>query len=136
MSLDTTQTEEDILNVIRGVIPRVYVTEVPAGESPQYPFVVVYFAVPIRSARGRHITSTRNDLMVGYFTVQVASLDDASARVIMNRIRGALLGYRPFDSGEIVSNGGLSYSRAATQARPMVYYREAGYSYPTNTTGA
>lgn len=136
MALSTAQTEDDILSVIRSETPRVFVTEVPPGESPAYPYAVVYFADPIRSARGRHITSTRDDLMVGYFTVQITSRDDASARTIKDRVKNALVGYRPFDSGEITSNGGLSYSRAATNTSPVLYYREMGFSYPTNTTGA
>lgn len=130
--LDTTQTEVDIENRIKTVMPRVWVTEVPMGVNPGDPYAVVYFGDPIRTATDHHITSTRNDTLRGYFTVQVIASTEAAARAVKNRIKNALVGYVPTDSGEIMSEGGMSYSAANTSGSSTKYYREMGFSYFTN----
>ena len=137
MSLDVTQTETEIEDRLKTIIPRVYNTEVPAGidPSPQgKPYMVVFFGDPIRTAGDHHITSTRSDVLRGYFTVQVVGADFASVRAIRDRVKNALVGFRPFDSGEIVAEGGISYSRAASNGSDVKYIRELGFSYKTNLT--
>jgi hypothetical protein len=134
MSLDTTQTETDIINRIKTVLPRVYITEVPDGTDPGDPYVVVYFGEPSRIGTDHHLTSTRNDTLRGFLTIQVISRTDAAASAIKNRIKNALVGFRPADSGEIIAEGGLSYSEASTSGASTKYYRELGFSYMTNLT--
>lgn len=138
MSLDTTATETDILNAIKTAVghDRVWPTEVPDGQDAAFPYVIVYFGEPIRASGGRHITSTRDDLLIGYITVQVVSTTDASANAVKNRIKAALTGFRPVDSGEMVLEGGMGYSAAQTQVKPTRYFRELAFSYRTNLTGA
>jgi hypothetical protein len=130
--IDTTQTEEDILDQIKTVLPRVYVSEVPDNVDPGDPYIVVYFGDPIRIATDHHVENVRHDTMIGYFTVQVISKTDKAARDIKNRVKSALVGFRPYDSGAIVAEGGVSRSRSATESVPKMYYRENGYSYLTN----
>ena len=130
--IDTTQTEEDILDQIKTVLPRVYVSEVPDNVDPGDPYIVVYFGDPIRIATDHHVENVRHDTMIGYFTVQVISKTDKAARDIKNRVKSALVGFRPYDSDAIVAEGGVSRSRSATESVPKMYYRENGYSYLTN----
>lgn len=132
--IDTTSTEASIISQIKTVLSRVYISEVPPGVDPGDPYIVVYFGDPIRIATDHHLENVRNDTMVGYFTVQVASRTDAAANVIKNKVKSALVGFIPTDSGPIVSEGGVSRSRAATESVPTMYYRESGYSYYTNMT--
>lgn len=130
--IDTTQTEAEIIARVKTVISRVYISEPPAGVDPGDPFVVVYFGDPIRASGDHHITTVRHDTMIGYLTVQVASRTDAAANAIKNRIKDALVGFIPYDSGEIAAEGGVSRSRSAIESVPQMYYRENGYSYRTN----
>jgi hypothetical protein len=133
VTLDTGPLEDDIEALVKTVIPRVWVSEIPADVvTPGYPYVILYFGGPIRSAADHHITSVRNDTMIGYCTVQVVSETDKSARDVNNRIRNALVGHRPPDAGEMASEGGLAYSRGNNDVKPTKYYRETGYSYRTN----
>jgi hypothetical protein len=131
--LDTGPLEDDIEAVVRTVCSRVWVSEIPDDvPTPQTPYIIIYFGGPIRSAADHHITSTRNDTMIGYCTVQVVSKTDKSARDVNNLVRNALVGHRPPDAGEMVSEGGLAYSRGNNDVTPTKYYRETGYSYRTN----
>lgn len=131
--LDTGPLEDDIEAVVKTVCTRTWVSEIPSDvATPQMPYVILYFGGPIRSASDHHITSVRNDTMIGYCTVQVVSSTDKSARDVNNRIRNALVGYRPTDAGEMASEGGLAYSRGNNDVKPTKYYRETGYSYRTN----
>lgn len=130
--IDTTDTEASIVDQIKTVISRVYVSEVPAGVDPGDPYVVVYFGDPIRTATDHHLENVRYDTMIGYLTVQVISRTDTAANAIKNAIKSALVGFIPDDSGPIVAEGGVSRSRSATESVPQKYYRENGYSYLTN----
>jgi hypothetical protein len=133
MSLDTAPIEDDIVAIVRAVVPRVWVSEVPDDvPTPAYPYAVVYFGGPIRSARDHHITSTRNDTTWGYCTVRVVSSTDTSARDVNNRIRDALVGHAPPDAGEMYLEGGLQFSNGSGIAPPTKYFRETGYSYACN----
>ncbi len=133
MALDTTATEADILAKVKTLANRVYTYEVPdADATPAYPYVVVYFGEPVRTGVDHHITSTRNDTLRGYVTVQVISSDVDSANALKNKLKVGLTGYRPVDSGEMVMEGGTGY--AFTDSKPTKFFRELGYSYRTNLT--
>lgn len=134
MALATRPTELDIINRIKTVLSRVYETEVPAGLSPGDPYIVIYFGEPIRTGADRHITSVVNDTLRGYFTVQVVSKNADAAAAVKDRVRAALIGYRPVDSGEITPRGGMSYSQSDSDGSNVLYYRELGFDYLTNLT--
>lgn len=136
MSLDTEPTEKDIQARVESVFPgtpRVWVSQVPDSiKTPQYPYAVLYFGMPVRIGTDHHLTSTRNDTLRGFVTVQWVSTDDDSCRDMVNKTRVALTGYKPVDSGEMTLEGGTSYSSASTAVKPSLYYRETGFSYMTN----
>jgi hypothetical protein len=133
MSLATAPLEDDIVSIVSAILPRVYVSQVPADvPTPQVPYIVLYFGGPIRTAGDHHITSTRNDTTMGFCTVQVISETDTSARDVNDRVRDALVGHRPPDAGEMVLENGLSYSRGNNEVTPTKYYRESGYSFRSN----
>lgn len=133
MSLDTAPLENDIKARVQTVTPRVYISEVPSDTpTPDMPYVVIYFGGPIRGARDHHITSSRNDTMIGYCTVRVTSSTDTSARDVNNAIRNALAGHIPPDCGEMIVEGGLTYSNGTSTVKPSSYFRETGYTYRTN----
>jgi hypothetical protein len=130
--IDTTLAEKSIIDRIKTILPRVYVSEVPDGTDPGDPYIVVYFGDPIRTATDHHLENVRHDTMIGYLTVQVISKTDMAANAIKNLVKSALVGFIPYDSGPIVAEGGVSRSRSAIESVPKMYYRENGYSYTTN----
>lgn len=124
--------EDDIIARIKTVISRVYVTEVPSDITPTYPLVVCYFGGPLRTIKDHGMRSVRSDTLLAYLTVQIISLSDTSARDIADLIRDKLLGYIPVNSGEMIPEGGLGYSKAAVNAAPVKYYRELAFTFTTN----
>ena len=132
MSLDTTAAEAAIIARLATTLSRVYVTEVPDNVTPVYPLIVVYFGDPVRIGTDRGIVSTRNDTQRGFAVIQVQAPTDDAARIIKNKIRVSMVGYRPTDCGEMVLEGGYGYSKAATGVKPTIYYREVGMSWLTN----
>jgi hypothetical protein len=133
MSLSTSSVEDAIEERLKTINPRVYISEVPDDVStPKSPYIVVYFGGPIRAAGDHHITSSRNDTNIFYCTVQVIGRTDKAARDVNNLIRDSLTGFRPPDCGEMVLEGGLSYSSGNGDTKPTDYYRETGYSMRTN----
>lgn len=134
MSLDTTPTEDDILNRIQTqVLPRVVEIEALEATQVDLPFILVEWGEPVRSGLDHHITSTRNDTLIGTGTFTVVSSDSRSAKQVGDKLRNALVGYRPVDSGEMILEGGLvTGSTASTAVKPNRFYRSQGYSWRTN----
>jgi hypothetical protein len=133
MSLDTGPLEDDIEAVVRSVVPRVWISEVPdTVQTPAYPYAVIYFGGPFRAAGDHHMTSTRNDTNIAYCTVRVVSETDKSARDVNNRIRNALVGHIPPDSGEMGLEGGLTFNNGSGAVKPTKFFRETGYTFRTN----
>lgn len=132
MALDTIGTEDSILDQLKTIVPRVYVSEHPNPQSPEYPYMIVYFGAPITSGTDRHIVSVKHDTQQAFVTVQVISDTDQSARLVYNAVRYALIGWQPDDSGAMVPGGGMFYSRVGNNAKPTLYYRESTYRYMTN----
>lgn len=136
MTLDTTETEEAILARCQSVLSRFYDTEVPDGNAtPTYPYGIVYFGEPVRMATGRSMCGTRNDVLRGVVRIQVLSSTAASLRPVINKLRNALIGWTPPDSGEMKSEGGTSFTRTFTGVKPTEYVREIYVTYPTNMKG-
>lgn len=129
----TAPYEDAIKARVQSVIPRVYVSEVPDDEpTPAYPYVTLFFGGPIRQGFDHHISGTRNDTMVAYGTAQIQSLTDVSARDVADRVRDVLMGYVAPNCGEIIVEGGLSYSNGTNAVPPTKYYREVGFTFRTN----
>lgn len=133
MSLDTSVYEDAITARLRTICPRVYVTEVPDNiATPSYPYVIVRWVEPVRVGVGHHMNGSRNDAQRAGAVVSTISLDDVSARLIKDRIRDSLSGYRPPDCDEIKLEGGLAYSTSNTNPRPTTFSREIYCSWITN----
>jgi hypothetical protein len=133
MSLETTPTEDDIVaRISTQVIPRVVDTEVPEATTVAVPYILIEWGGPVRSEQDHHITSTVNDTLIGYGTFTVVSSDARSAKQVADKLRKALTGYRPVDSGEMILEGGVTYSNATTTVKPNRFYRSLAYSWRTN----
>lgn len=133
MPLLTAPYEDAIKAQVETATPRVWVTEVPAEvPTPQTPYVVLYFGGPVRTAFDHHMALSQNDSMVAYCTIQVVSRTDISARDVADRVRQAMLGFVPPNSGQTQIEGALSYSNATEAAPPTLFYREIGLTFVTN----
>lgn len=133
MSLETTPTEDDITaRIVARVLPRVVDTEVAEAVSVSLPYILIEWGEPVRTELDHHITSTVNDTLRGFATFTVVAPDPNTAKRVGDKLRKALVGYRPVDSGEMILEGGLSSSNASTTVKPTRYYRSQGYSWMTN----
>jgi hypothetical protein len=138
MSLDSTPAELAILTRLNTLAPEFYDSEVPdevqivVTDGLFKPYGVVYFGGPLRDSRDHHITSTRNDTTVLYCTVQVIAARASEARTVRNQVVQLMAGYRPPDCGEMILEGGMSYSRAADNELPQHYLREVAFSMRSN----
>lgn len=141
MTLDFTATEEDIRqHVIDGMAPvPVIDTEAaddyvdPVGDGTFTPYVGLIWGGPISTARDRGIIGVRHDLMTAYVTTRVAAPDASTCRFLHNKLYDLLVGYRPYNSGEMEPRAGMAYSNGNAQTRPTRYYREHSFTYRTNT---
>lgn len=139
--IDFSATEEDILNHLTTGMAPVPVIDTEAedeyldsvGDGDFSPYVGVIWGGPIVTSRDRGIIGVRHDLLTGYVTVRVAAPDTATLRYLKNKLTNLLLGYRPYNSGELEPRAGMAYSIGNAQVQPTRYYREDAYAYRTNT---
>ena len=140
MALDPTPVFDDVLARVQSVIgaTKVYVAEVPEDKdipvvnALPVPFVSIYFGGPVRSSRDRHITTSRNDTTVLFFTVQAYAPRADIARTIKGRIIEGLTGYRPVDGGEMILAGGNTCTRASNEVRPTQFLEEVQFTCRSN----
>lgn len=139
--IDLSATEEDILNHLRTGMAPVPVIDTETedefldsvGDGDFSPFVGVVWGGPITTTRDRGIVGVRHDLMTGYVTVRVVAPDMTVLRLLHRKAFNLMLGYRPYNSGELEPRAGMAYSIGNAQVQPTRYYREDAYTYRTNT---
>ena len=133
MTLSTAGYEAEILALIATKCSRVFDTEVPdTSPTPAMPYVIVQWVEPTRTAFDHHLTGVRDDSMRGAVIVQILSSTAASVRDMKNVLHPLLTGYRPTDCGELIPEGGSSYSVAQEQPKPTTFIRQLYYSFITN----
>ena len=133
MTLDSTAYEDEVKTLVETICPRVFVSEIPdALPTPATPYAILTWGEPSRTAGDHHMDSVVNDTMQGVLIVSVRSEDDSSARAVKNRLRAALVGYRPTDCGEFRPEGGMTFSNQAQTPRPAMFIRELYFSFVTN----
>ena len=138
--LDPSPTFEDIKAKLESVVAplKVYVAEVPedrdipVSNGKPLPFVAIYFGGPVRAARDKHITSTRNDTTILWVTIQAYAPRADIARVYKGQIIQELTGYRPVDGGEMTLSGGNTDTRASNEVRPTQYLEEVVFQVRSN----
>lgn len=113
-------------------VSRVYVAEVPPGETPALPFVILNFGYPTRAGTDRHLTNVRNDTRIGTLTVRVVSSTVDSARDLADQIDLYLTGWEPTNSGQLTPEFNVQSTNATATTQPTRYYRTMGYTYRTN----
>ena len=140
MSLDTAPIEEDILAVLRTGTPlRWFDGEAPDDASLPVtnglfpPYGVVYFGGPVRAAGDHGIVSSRHDTHIVYCTVQINAARSSEAKLVKDQAVNLLAGHKPPDAGEMILEGGVGYSRNATNNElPTVYVREVAFTMRSN----
>lgn len=132
MSQDTTAYEQDILQRLGTLCPRVYVSQVPDGVETKYPHIIVRWLEPVRATVGRHLWSSIDDAQRAGVIIRVVSRTDEDANRLKNEIKLAFLRFFPPDCDEIKLEGGQAFSTAAATPRPTTYSRELYYSFMTN----
>lgn len=141
MTLGITAQVEDIATLMKtNLVPTVYDTEIPPATTVAYtngimdPYYVVTFGGPVRASQGRGIVSTRNDVTMLYCTVSCVAPDITGRNYLVDAAIDLLTGYKPVDSGEMVLDGGLQYSNAYADVRPVKYYKDLSFIFRSNLT--
>jgi hypothetical protein len=106
----------------------------PTADGVMLPFYVTRFGGPVRAARGRNITTVRHHVNVMFLTVACMAADPEALKWIYGQAINVLTGYVPPDSGELILEGGLSYSEGSSTVRPTRYLKDISYTFRTNLT--
>lgn len=136
MTIESQATEEAILARCQSVLSRFFDTEVPDNvATPAYPYGVLYFSEPIRTAGSRGLCNSQNDPLKVTLRVQVISSTAASLKPVVDRLKKSLVGWEPPDSGMMNLEGGFSFSRSYDGIKPTEYVRDLYMTYVTNLKG-
>lgn len=141
MSFTITDKLNDIVGLMRSsLVPHVYDTEVPDDSQLSYtngimdPYYIVMIGGPVTVSADRGITGVRDDITAMYCTVSCVAPDSTGRNYLVDSALDLLLGYKPVDSGEMILDGGLTYTNAYTDVRPVKYYKNLSFSFRSNLT--
>lgn len=137
------ETEQDILAYLTAGMSPVPVTDIEVedddfdnvGDGEFTPSVAVIWGGPIINRRDKGIVSVRRDGMIAYAIVRVITPDAGTNRLLYNKMFNLLTGYTPVNSGELSPEAGMAYTNGNATVKPTRFYREASFSYHTNTKG-
>ena len=140
MSLDVFDLEESILTKVKSLFPKkVYEDDIPQDDSLEYdergtlvPFAIIEYGDLTRLRADRGIVSVRQDSYLYFFTVTVVTGRAKDTKRLMGKLTDGLIGFRPYDGGEITPRGSLKFSRSSTTNRPTQYIRSATFQCLTN----
>lgn len=140
MSLDVFDLEESILTKVKSLFPKkVYEDDIPQDDSLEYdergtlvPFAIIEYGDLTRLRADRGVVSVRQDSFLYFFTVTVVTGRANDTKRLMGKLTDGLIGFRPYDGGEITPRGSLKFSRSSTTNRPTQYIRSATFQCLTN----
>lgn len=140
MTVDPSASFKDIHDKLVSIssIP-VYDDEMPEDRSLEYdangtmkPFFVLYYGGPIRSSSGRSLVTTRRDGYILYVTIEAVAARSNDAKTLRGRVIDELLGYIPYDCGEMQIRTSSAYSRASNDIRPTQYIGSVTFNCNSN----
>lgn len=106
----------------------------PTDNGIMLPFYVVRFGGPVRAARGRSITTSRDHVNIMFLTVACMAAEPEALKWLYGQALNVLTGFVPPDSGELILEGGLSYSEAISTVKPSRYLKDISFTFRTNLT--
>ena len=140
MSLNLLAVQDQITAKLNELPQDVYETAVPDNEKVKHdnrlflPYIVVFYGDMTESARGRGITSVRQNLGVSFAIVRCIAPTDRAAKQVAGLVRDKLTGFKPTDAGELrLSSGGTSYVESDNSAAATRYITEIPFTFIVNT---
>lgn len=140
MSLNLLAVQDQITAKLNELPQDVYETAVPDNEKVKHdnklflPYIVVFYGDMTESARGRGITSVRQNLGVSFAIVRCIAPTDRAAKQVAGLVRDKLTGFKPTDAGEMrLSAGGTSYVESDNSTAPTRYITEIPFTFVVNT---
>lgn len=106
----------------------------PSNNGIANPFYVVRFGGPVRAARGKSITSSRDHVNIMFVTVACMAPTIDAMKWLYGKAIDVLTGYTPPNSGEMILEGGLSYSEGISTVKPTKYLKDVNFTFRTNLT--
>src|SRR5690606_21168971 len=98
------------------------------------PFYVVRFGGPVRAARGKNITSSRDHVNIMFVTVACMAPTIDAMKWLYGKAIDVLTGYTPPNSGEMILEAGLSYSKGISTVKPTKYLKDVNFTFRTDLT--
>lgn len=138
--LDPTPAIEAVKTQLETVGVSVHDTQVPdewlnpTDNGIMLPFYVVQYGGPVRAAKGRNITTSRDHVNIMFLTIACMAAEPEAMKWLYGQALNALTGFRPPDSGELILEGGLSYSEGISTVKPTRYLKTISYTFRTNLT--
>lgn len=139
--LDPTDAIEAIEAKLAEIGQAVYSAQVPdEALSPTdasgliNPFYVVRFGGPVRAAKGKNITTSRDHVNIMFLTVACMAATEDAVKWLFGQALDKLVGFVPPNSGELILEGGLSYSEGISTVKPTKYLKDINFTFRTNLT--
>lgn len=139
MSLDLLSVQDQIILRLKELPQDVYETTAPTDSKLLFdangnmlPYIVVEFSDIYDSPEIGGIISTKYDLKNSSIIVSCIGPTQRSSRQVANAVRDKLLGYKPFNAGELnVLPGGVTYT--LLEPKPARYVSELAFEFAVNT---
>lgn len=141
MSLNLIAVHDQITAKLNELAQDVYVTAVPEGVKIKHgsgglflPYIVVSYGDMTEAARGRGITSVRQNAGISFAIVRCIAPTERASRQVADLVRDKLLGFQPSDAGELrLGGGGANYAENAGNGVPERYVAEIPFTFIVNT---
>ncbi len=138
MSLDLTPSFNAIVARLAATGTDTYPVQYPddtmlrTSNGVMLPFYVVRIGGPVRAAKGRSITTSRHHVNIVFCTVACVAADPDAMNHIVDVAMDRLVGWEPPECGEMILEGGLSYSEGISTVKPTKYLKDISFTYRSN----
>ena len=120
-------------DVFEGIVDDDYSIYVPDDSHSFKPVIVVTHGGSTETARKhQHIAGARYDSEMKIFSVTVIGSEDSSVRRVMDKVKRQLIGYEPYNSGEVRLALYASTNGRATVGSPTRYTAVQTFTYMSN----
>ena len=129
----TTQVGNSSFEVFEGIVDDEY--HIPVAETGHAfkPVIVITHGGATETAkRYQHLCGASRDSEIKIFTVTVIGSEDSSVRRVMDRIKRKLIGFEPYNSGEIRLALYATTNGRDTKGSPTRYTAVQTFTYMSN----
>ena len=139
MSLNLLAVQDQITAKLRELSQDVYETAAPDDSKLKFdaagnllPYIVVQYSDMYPTSIGNGILGAKYDAAESYFLVVCIADSERAPRQISDLVKNKLVGFQPYDAGEIrFAGGAVDYANVET--KPNRYVLDLGFLLQVNT---